>query len=527
MLPGPYCISDTTQTNMTTITQDDLITSIAASLQYISYYHPLDYIRQLARAYETEKSPAARDAMEQILMNSRMCAENHRPLCQDTGMVNVFLKIGMDIRWEGFTGSIEDAINEGVRRAYCLPENRLRASVVADPQFERKNTRDNTPAVVFTEIVPGNRLDVRVAAKGGGSENKAALIMLTPSDSIVDCVLEKVAGMGAGWCPPGILGIGIGGTAEKAVLMAKEALMDDIDMFELKERGPQNPLEALRIELCDKINALGIGAQGLGGLTTVLDVKINMFPTHAASKPVAIIPNCAATRHAHFVLDGSGPARLTPPPLSAWPEVKWQPDMEKSRRINLDTLTKEEVSSWRPGQTLLLNGKMLTGRDAAHKRIQEMLEKGEKLPVDFTNRVIYYVGPVDPVRDEAVGPAGPTTATRMDKFTDTMLGKTGLIAMIGKGERGPQAVASIKKHRSASLIAVGGAAYLVSQAVKSARVVGFEDLGMEAIYEFDVVDMPVTVAVDSTGASVHQSGPAKWREYIVNLENGKIPVSGK
>lgn len=512
---------------MTPIKQDDLITSIADSLQYISYYHPLDYIQQLARAYETEKSPAARDAMEQILMNSRMCAENHRPLCQDTGIVNVFLKIGMNIRWEGFTGSIEDAINEGVRRAYCLPENRLRASVVADPQFERKNTRDNTPAVIFTEIVPGNRLDVRVAAKGGGSENKAALIMLTPSDSVVDCVLEKVADMGAGWCPPGILGIGIGGTAEKAVLMAKKALLEDIDMFELKQRGPQNPLEALRIELCDKINALGIGAQGLGGLTTVLDVKINLFPAHAASKPVAIIPNCAATRHAHFVLDGSGPARLAPPPLKAWPEVRWQPNREKSRRINLDTLTKEEVASWQPGQTLLLNGKMLTGRDAAHKRIQEMLEKGEKLPVDFTNRVIYYVGPVDPVRNEAVGPAGPTTATRMDKFTDTMLGKTGLIAMIGKGERGQQAIAAIKKHRSAYLIAVGGAAYLVSQAVKSARVVGFDDLGMEAIYEFDVVDMPVTVAVDSTGDSVHQTGPKKWREYIVSLKNNKIPVSGK
>ncbi len=511
---------------MTTISQDDLIESIATALQYISYYHPLDYIRQLARAYEAEKNPAAKDAIEQILMNSRMCAENKRPLCQDTGIVNVFLKIGMDVKWEGFAGSINDAINEGVRRAYMLPENKLRASVVSDPQFERKNTRDNTPAVIFMEVVPGNTVDVHVSAKGGGSENKAALVMLNPSDSVIDCVLNKVAEMGAGWCPPGIIGIGIGGTAEKAILMAKESLMEDIDMFELKQRGPQNKLEELRIELCDKINALGIGAQGLGGLTTVVDVKINMYPTHAASKPVAIIPNCAATRHAHFVLDGSGPASLKPPSLSEWPDVKWQPDTEKSIRVNLDTLTKEEVASWKPGQTLLLNGKLLTGRDAAHKRIQDMLAKGEKLPVDFTNRMIYYVGPVDPVRDEAVGPAGPTTATRMDKFTDTMLKQTGLIAMVGKGERGPDTIASIKKHRSAYLMAVGGAAYLVSQAIKKARVVGFEDLGMEAIYEFEVEDMPVTVAVDSTGISVHETGPQKWHEYIINLPGGKIPVSG-
>ncbi len=511
---------------MTIIKQDDLIESIAAALQYISYYHPQDYLRQLARAYEAEKSPAAKDAILQILMNSRMCAEGKRPLCQDTGIVDVFLKIGMDVRWEGFSGSIADAVNEGVRRAYNLPENKLRASVVADPQFERKNTRDNTPAVIFMEVVPGNTVDVQVAAKGGGSENKAALVMLNPSDSVVDCVLEKVADMGAGWCPPGILGIGIGGTAEKAVLMAKESLMDDIDMFELRQRGAQNKLEELRIELYDKINALGIGAQGLGGLATVLDVKIHMYPTHAASKPVSIIPNCAATRHAHFVLDGSGPVYLTPPALSDWPDVKWQPDTEKSLRVNLDTLTREEVASWKPGQTLLLNGKMLTGRDAAHKRIQDMLAKGEKLPVDFTNRVIYYVGPVDPVRDEAVGPAGPTTATRMDKFTDTMLQKTGLIAMIGKGERGPETVESIKRHRSAYLMAVGGAAYLVSQAVKKSRVAGFDDLGMEAIYEFDVVDMPVTVAVDSTGVSVHETGPKEWHEYIVNLKKGKIPVNG-
>lgn len=512
---------------MTTIKQADLIESIANALQYISYYHPIDYIRHLARAYETEQNPAAKDAIEQILMNSRMCAENKRPLCQDTGIVDVFLKIGMDVKWEGFTGSIADAVNEGVRQAYMLPENKLRASVVSDPQFERKNTRDNTPAVIFMEVVPGNTVDVRVSAKGGGSENKAALVMLNPSDSVVDCVLNKVAGMGAGWCPPGIIGIGIGGTAEKAVLMAKESLMDEIDMFELKQRGPQNKLEELRIELCDKINSLGIGAQGLGGLVTVVDVKINMYPTHAASKPVAIIPNCAATRHAHFVLDGSGPAYLQPPSLSEWPDIKWQPDTEKSIRVNLDTLTKEEVASWKPGQTLLLNGKILTGRDAAHKRIQDMLAKGEKLPVDFTNRVIYYVGPVDPVRDEAVGPAGPTTATRMDKFTDTMLEQAGLIAMIGKGERGADTINSIKKHRSAYLMAVGGAAYLVSQAIKNAKVVGFDDLGMEAIYEFDVVDMPVTVAVDSTGISVHDTGPKKWHEYIINLENGKIPVSAK
>ena len=419
--------------NMTTIIkQDDLIESIAAALQYISYYHPADFIAHLARAYEAEQSPAAKDAIGQILANSRMCAEGKRPICQDTGIVNVFLKVGMDVRFEGFTGSLDDAINEGVRRAYNHPDNKLRASVVADPHFERKNTRDNTPAVIFTEIVPGNTVDVQVGAKGGGSENKAALIMLNPSDSIVDAVVEQVAHMGAGWCPPGILGIGIGGTAEKAMVMAKEVLNEDIDMHELRQRGPQNKTEELRIELCDKINALGIGAQGLGGLTTVLDVKIRMYPTHAASKPLAIVPNCAATRHAHFVLDGSGPAYIDPPALSSWPNVSWQPDTEKSLRVNLDTLTKEEVASWKPGQTLLLNGKMLTGRDAAHQRIQNMLAKGEKLPVDFTNRVIYYVGPVDPVRDEAVGPAGPTTATRMDKFTDMMLGQVGLIASIGK-----------------------------------------------------------------------------------------------
>ena len=510
---------------MTIIKQDDLIESVAAALQYISYYHPADYIQHLARAYETEQSPAAKDAIAQILTNSRMCAVGKRPICQDTGIVNVFLRIGMEVRWEGFKSSVTDAINEGVRRGYSNADNLLRASIVADPHFERKNTKDNTPAVVHMELVPGNTLDVRVAAKGGGSENKSKFVMLNPSDSLVDWVMKTVPTMGAGWCPPGMLGIGIGGTAEKAMLMAKEVLMDDIDMYELKLRGPQNKTEELRIELCEKINALGIGAQGLGGLTTVLDVKIMMHATHAASKPVAMIPNCAATRHAHFVLDGSGPSYIEPPSLSNWPDVHWTPDTEKSKRVDLNTLTKEEVASWTPGQTLLLNGKMLTGRDAAHKRIQDMLAKGEALPVDFTNRVIYYVGPVDPVRDEVVGPAGPTTATRMDKFTDMMLEKTGLISMVGKAERGPVAIEAIKQHKSAYLMAVGGAAYLVSKAIKSAKVVGFADLGMEAIYEFDVTDMPVTVAVDSNGTSVHTTGPKEWQEKIAASSVGKIPVS--
>ncbi|MFN7642650.1 MAG: fumarate hydratase [Burkholderiales bacterium] len=505
---------------MSTISQHDLVDSVAAALQFISYYHPVDYIRHLARAYEREQGPAAKDAIAQILTNSRMCAEGKRPLCQDTGIVNVFLKIGMDVRWSGFTGSIEDAVNEGVRRGYNDPDNMLRASVVADPHFERKNTKDNTPAVVHMTVVPGNTVDVTVAAKGGGSENKSKFVMLNPSDSIVDWVMKTVPTMGAGWCPPGMLGIGIGGTAEKAMLMAKESLMESIDMFELLARGPSNKLEEMRIELYEKVNALGIGAQGLGGLTTVLDVKIAMAPTHAASKPVAMIPNCAATRHAHFVLDGSGPAYCEPPPLSEWPDVRWMPDTERSRRVDLDTLTPEEVASWTPGQTLLLNGRMLTGRDAAHKRIADMLARGETLPVDFRNRVIYYVGPVDPVRDEAVGPAGPTTATRMDKFTETMLAQTGLIAMVGKAERGPVAIESIRKHKRAYLMAVGGAAYLVSKAIKGARVLGFADLGMEAIYEFDVRDMPVTVAVDSNGTSVHETGPREWQAKI-----GRIPVS--
>ncbi|WP_347556419.1 fumarate hydratase [Robbsia sp. KACC 23696] len=505
---------------MTVIKQEDLIQSIADSLQYISYYHPLDYIQALGRAYEREASPAAKDAIAQILTNSRMCAEGKRPICQDTGIVTVFVKVGMDVRWDGATMSVTDMINEGVRRGYTHPDNVLRASIVSPPEGGRKNTTDNTPAVIHYEIVPGDKVDVQVAAKGGGSENKSKLAMLNPSDSIVDWVLKTVPTMGAGWCPPGMLGIGIGGTAEKAMVMAKESLMESIDIQDIIARGPQDWIEELRVELYEKVNALGIGAQGLGGLATVLDIKILAAPTHAASKPVAIIPNCAATRHAHFVLDGSGVAELTPPPLDAWPKVQWAPDTKTSQRVDLDTLTPEQVTAWKPGQTLLLSGKMLTGRDAAHKRIADMLAKGEKLPVDFTNKVIYYVGPVDPVRDEAVGPAGPTTATRMDKFTGMMLTQTGLISMIGKAERGPLAIEAIRASKAAYLMAVGGAAYLVSKAIRKARVVAFEDLGMEAIYEFEVEDMPVTVAVDSNGTSVHQTGPKEWQAKI-----GKIPVA--
>ncbi|WP_159916515.1 fumarate hydratase [Pantoea sp. 18069] len=512
----------------TTIRQQDLIDSIAGALQYISYYHPADYIAHLARAYEREQSPAAKDAMAQILTNSKMSAIGHRPICQDTGIVNVFLKIGMDVRWEGFTGGIEDAINEGVRQGYNHPDNTLRASVVADPHFARKNTKDNTPAVIFTQLVPGDKVDITVAAKGGGSENKSKMIMMNPGDSIVDWVLKTIPTMGAGWCPPGMIGIGIGGTAEKAVLLAKESLMEDLDMYELQARSQRgeklDQVEEMRLELYEKVNALGIGAQGLGGLSTVLDVKIKMYATHAASKPVAMIPNCAATRHAHFVMDGSGPVYLDAPSLDLWPKVDWAPDTQKSKRVDLNNLTRQEVASWKPGDTLLLNGKMLTGRDAAHKRIQDMLAKGETLPVDFTNRVIYYVGPVDPVGDEAVGPAGPTTATRMDSFTNMMLEQTGLIAMIGKAERGPVAIEAIKQHKSAYLMAVGGAAYLVSKAIKNAKVVGFADLGMEAIYEFDVVDMPVTVAVDAGGTSAHITGPAIWKERIATGEFKGISV---
>ena len=512
----------------THIKQADLIETIAGALQYISYYHPADYIAHLARAYEAEKSPAAKDAIAQILTNSRMSATGHRPICQDTGIVNVFLKIGMDVRFDGFTTDLEDAINEGVRQGYNNADNKLRGSIVADPEFERKNTKDNTPAVINVEIVAGNKLDITVAAKGGGSENKSKFVMLNPGDSLVDWVLKTVPTMGAGWCPPGMLGIGIGGTAEKAMLLAKQSLMEDIDMYELQAKSSSgtvlSKVENLRLELFEKVNALGIGAQGLGGLTTVLDIKINMYPTHAAGKPVAMIPNCAATRHAHLVMDGSGPAFLTPPSLDLWPDVHWAPDYKKSKTVDLNNLSKAEIATWKAGDTLLLSGKMLTGRDAAHKRIQQMLAKGESLPVDFANRVIYYVGPVDPVRDEVVGPAGPTTATRMDGFTEMMLQQTGLIAMIGKAERGPVAIEAIKKHQSAYLMAVGGAAYLVSKAIKSAKVLGFADLGMEAIYEFDVVDMPVTVAVDSGGTSAHITGPAEWQKRIATGEFKGISV---
>ncbi len=503
---------------MTTIRQQDLIDSIADSLQFISYYHPKDYIQALGKAYEREESPAAKDAIAQILTNSRMCAEGHRPICQDTGIVTCFVRVGMDVNWEGATMSVTDMINEGVRRAYNHPDNKLRASILVDPAGARKNTKDNTPAVIHYEIVPGNSIEVDIAAKGGGSENKTKFVMLNPSDSIVDWVIKTVPQMGAGWCPPGMLGIGIGGTAEKAMVLAKEALMDEIDIHELIARGPQNRVEELRIELYEKVNALGIGAQGLGGLATVLDVKIKDYPTHAASLPVAMIPNCAATRHVHFVLDGSGPAQLEAPSLEDWPAVTWTPSAQ-ARRVDLNSVTREEVASWKPGETLLLNGKLLTGRDAAHKRMTDMLNQGEKLPVDFTNRFIYYVGPVDPVRDEVVGPAGPTTATRLDKFTRQMLAETGLLGMVCKSERGPTAISAIKDHKAVYLMAVGGAAYLVSKAIKASRVVAFADLGMEAIYEFDVVDMPVTVAVDSGGTSVHETGPKEWQAKI-----GKIPV---
>lgn len=493
---------------MPVIKAADLSDSVADALQYISYYHPLDYIQALAEAYAHEESPAARDAIAQILTNSRMSAQGHRPVCQDTGIVTVFVKWGQGCTLES-AESLQAVIDTGVRRAYLDPSNPLRASIVSDPAFSRRNTRDNTPSVVHLEMVPGDTVEVTVAAKGGGSENKAKFKMLNPSDSLVDWVLETVPTMGAGWCPPGMLGIGIGGTAEKAMVLAKESLMAPIDMAQLKARGPADAIEALRIELHDKVNALGIGAQGLGGLTTVLDVKILDWPTHAASKPVALIPNCAATRHAHFVLDGTGPALLPAPDLAAWPDVRWTPDAD-ARRVDLDTLTAEEVGTWKAGDRLLLSGRMLTGRDAAHKRIQDMLARGEALPVSFANRVIYYVGPVDPVDGEAVGPAGPTTATRMDKFTDMMLG-LGLLAMIGKAERGAGTVAAIAAHRRAYLTAVGGAAYLVSRAIRSSRVLAFEDLGMEAIYEFEVRDMPVTVAVTAEGDNVHASGPEGWR----------------
>jgi fumarate hydratase, class I len=496
----------------TIIRQQDLIDSLADALQFISYYHPLDFIQAVHQAYQREENKAAKDAMAQILINSRMCAMGHRPICQDTGIVTVFVTVGMNVQWDA-TMSLTDMINEGVRRAYLNPDNILRASILADPDGTRKNTGDNTPAVIHYNIVPGNTVDIHVAAKGGGSEAKAKFAMLNPSDSVVDWILETVPKMGAGWCPPGMLGIGIGGTAEKAMLLAKEALLEPVNIQALQARGAKNRAEELRIELYDKVNRLGIGAQGLGGLTTVLDVKVKDFATHAANKAVAVIPNCAATRHAHFVLDGSGPAFQTPPRIEDWPEITW--DIGKDvRRVNLDTVTPTDVLDWKSGETVLLSGKMLTGRDAAHKKMIDLLAKGEKLPVDLKGRFIYYVGPVDPVRDEVVGPAGPTTATRMDKFTRTMLEKTGLLGMIGKSERGTIAIDAIRDYKSVYLMAVGGAAYLVAQAIKSSKVVGFPELGMEAIYEFDVKDMPVTVAVDAYGESIHMTGPKVWKAKI-------------
>ena len=501
--------------DMTVISENDLIESVADALQYISYYHPMDYIRALGDAYEAEKGPAAKDAIAQILTNSRMCAEGHRPICQDTGIVNVFVKWGMNCRLDS-ERSLQEVVDEGVRRAYNHPDNKLRASILADPAFTRRNTRDNTPCVLSVEMVPGNSIGVDVAAKGGGSENKSKFKMMNPSDNIVDWVLEQIPSMGAGWCPPGMLGIGIGGTAEHCMKLAKQSLMDPIDMGQLKQRGAQSDIEQLRIDIFDAVNAMGVGAQGLGGLSTVLDVKILDAPCHAAGKPVAMIPNCAATRHAHFTLDGSGPAYLEPPRLDEYPQVTWKPDAA-AKRVDLDALSPEEVASWEHGDRLLLSGKMLTGRDAAHKRIKDMLDAGEPLPVDFKGRAIYYVGPVDPVMGEVVGPAGPTTATRMDKFTETML-DLGLLAMIGKAERGHNAVEVISRFKVAHLMATGGAAYLVSRAIKGARVVDFEDLGMEAIYEFEVEDMPVTVAVDAAGNNVHTLAPAEWRRRIAEGE---------
>lgn len=502
---------------MSVIRQDDLIDSVADALQFISYYHPIDFIEGVHEAYLKEENPAAKDAMAQILINSRMCAEGKRPICQDTGIVTVFLKVGMNVQWDA-SMSVTDMVNEGVRRAYMHPDNVLRASILADPAGKRQNTKDNTPAVIHYEIVEGDEVEVHVAAKGGGSENKSKMVMLNPSDSIVDWVVKTVPTMGAGWCPPGMLGIGIGGTAEKAAVMAKESLMDPIDIHELRERGPQNRVEELRLEIMDAVNELGIGAQGLGGLTTILDVKIMDYPTHAASLPICMIPNCAATRHTHFTLKGDGPAVLNPPSLDQWPEVTFEVGAN-TRRVNLDEITPESVKEWKVGETVLLNGKMLTGRDAAHKRMVEMLNNGEELPVDLKGRFIYYVGPVDPVRDEVVGPAGPTTSTRMDKFTRQILESTGLLGMIGKSERGPIAIDAIKDNQAVYLMAVGGAAYLVSKAITGSKVLAFPEMGMEAIYEFEVKDMPVTVAVDVNGESVHTTGPAKWQEIIASSKS--------
>lgn len=497
---------------MTIIRQKDVIQSVADALQYISYYHPADFIKAVKQAYDREESKSAKDAMAQILVNSRMCAMGHRPICQDTGIVTLFVKVGMQVQWDAEM-NLTDMINQGVREAYTHPDNILRASILADPDGARTNTGDNTPAVIHYEVVPGDRLQIDVAAKGGGSEAKSKFAMLNPSDSVVDWVLNVVPTMGAGWCPPGILGIGIGGTAEKAMLMAKEALLEHIDIQELQAKGADNRNEELRLELFDKVNALGIGAQGLGGLTTVLDIKIKDYPSHAANKAVAIIPNCAATRHLHFELDGSGPAQLEAPNLEDWPDITWEAD-ESVRRVNLDTVSQQDIEQWKPGDTLLLSGKMLTGRDAAHKKMTDILASGEKLPVDLAGRFIYYVGPVDPIGEEAVGPAGPTTATRMDKFTRTMLEETGLMGMIGKAERGQVGIDAIKDNNAVYLIAVGGAAYLVSKAITHAEVIAFPELGMEAIYEFEVNDMPVTVAVDTAGESVHRIGPEIWQAKI-------------
>ncbi|CAM3551283.1 MULTISPECIES: fumarate hydratase [Pseudoalteromonas] len=505
---------------MSTIRQQDFIDSIEDALQYISFYHPLDFVQALEKAYEKEESKAAKDAIAQILINSRMSAEGKRPLCQDTGIVTCFVKVGMDVKWDKTDLTVQQMVDEGTRRAYMNPDNPLRASIVADPAGSRKNTKDNTPSVVHIDLVPGAEVEVMIAAKGGGSENKTKMVMLNPSDDVAEWVEKTLPTMGAGWCPPGMLGIGIGGTAEKAAVLAKESLMDPVDIHELMERGAETAEEKLRLEIFERANKLGIGAQGLGGLTTVVDVKIKTAPTHAASKPVVMIPNCAATRHVHFTLDGSGPADLKAPKLEDWPEVTWEVG-EDTRRVNLDTLTKADIQEWKMGETVLLSGKILTGRDAAHKRLQEMMNSGQGLPegVDFTNKFIYYVGPVDAVGDEVVGPAGPTTSTRMDKFTDLMLEKTGLIGMIGKAERGPATVESIKQNKAVYLMAVGGAAYLVAKAIKKSRVVAFEDLGMEAIYEFEVEDMPVTVAVDSNGENAHTQGPAIWKARIEELDS--------
>jgi fumarate hydratase class I len=495
---------------MSVIREGDLVDSIADALQYVSYYHPPDFIRAMSAAWAREESPGAKHAMAQILVNSRMAALGRRPICQDTGTANIFMSVGHGARLD-LSKPLQEVVDEAVRRAWRLQANPLRASVVVDPFDSRKNSGDNTPAMLTTEIVGGDTVTVHVSAKGGGSENKAKFTVLNPSASVADWVVETVETLGAGWCPPGILGIGVGGSSDKAMLLAKQALNDPIDMPELRRRGPRDRTEELRLEIHDRVNALGIGAQGLGGLTTVLDVKVRSFPTHAASLPVGLIPNCAATRHVHFTLDGSGPARLVPPDLSDWPDILLDEAHSGARRIDLDRLDDEVVASLRPGETLLLSGVLYTGRDAAHKRMVELLDAGRPLPVDLRGRAIYYVGPVDAVGDEVIGPAGPTTSTRMDVFTDRVLAGSGLKLMIGKAERGPAAIEAIRRHRAAYLIAVGGAAYLVSKAIREAEPVAFHNLGMEAIYRLRVEDMPVTVAVDRAGNAIHRTGPAAWR----------------